>query len=112
MAIDFYIGDEQIRLTTAYFYNDFLNWTAEQGEYPQILDHSPVHGSYVPDENVKASLYRGSVQRLMGEVERLLKRDPPDYAEDVLKEMLKGCRMALRQKRRITMDDGAWDGKT
>lgn len=111
MAIDFYIGDEQLRLTTAYFYNGFLNWVAEQGEYPQILDHSPVHGSYAPDENAKASLYGGSVQRLMNEVERLQKRNPPEYAEHVLKEMLRGCRMALRQRKRITMDDGAWDGK-
>jgi len=112
MAIDLYIGDEQIKLTNAYHFNDFLNWVAEQGEYPQILDHSPVHGSYTLNEDEQASMYKGSVQRLMNEVERLLKRNPPEDAEYVLAQMLKGCRMALRQKKRITMDDGAWDGKS
>ncbi len=111
MAIDLYIGDEQIKLTNAYYYNEFLNWTAEQGEYPQILDHSPVHGSYTLNENEPASLYSGSVQRLMGEVEKLQKKDPPDYAEYVLAQILVACRMALRQRRRMTMDDGAWDGE-
>ncbi len=111
MAIELYIGDEQIKLTSAYFYNSFLNWVAEQGEYPQILDHSPVHGSYTLNEDELAGLYSGSVQRLMGEVERLQKRDPPDYAEYVLAQILVACRMALRQRRRMTMDDGAWDGE-
>ncbi len=111
MAIDLYIGDEQIKLTSAYFYNSFLNWVAEQGEYPQILDHSPVHGSYMLNENEPAGLYRGSVQRLMNEVESLQKRDPPDYAEYVLAQMLEACRMALRQRKSMTMDDGAWDGE-
>ncbi len=111
MAIDLYIGDEQIKLTSAYFYNSFLNWVAEQGEYPQILDHSPVHGSYTLNENESASLYRGSVQRLMGEVEKLQKKDPPDYAEYVLAQMLVACKMALRQRKKMTMDDGAWDGE-
>ena len=110
MGISLYIGDEQVDLTSAYHFNLFLNWAAEQGEYPHILDHSPVHGSYTLNENESASLYRGSVQRLMNEVERLMKKDPPDDAKYILGEMLKGCRMALRQKRRITMDDGAWDG--
>ncbi len=111
MAISLYIGDEQVDLTNAYHYNSFLNWVAEQGEYPQILDHSPVHGSYTFNENEPAGLYSGSVQRLMGEVEKLQKKDPPDYVEYVLGQMLEACRMALRQKRRMTMDDGAWDGE-
>lgn len=110
MAIDFYMGDEQLKLTNAYFFSMFLDWVAEQGEYPQILDHSPVHGSYLPDEGEPPSMYSGSVQRLQGEVERLLKKDPPDYAEHVLKQMLKGCRYALKKGLRITMDDGAWRG--
>ncbi len=111
MAISLYIDDEQVDLTNAYHYNSFLNWVAEQGEYPQILDHSPVHGSYTLNENEPASLYSGSVQRLMNEVEKLQKKNPPDYAEYVLGQMLAACRMALRQRRRMTMDDGAWDGE-
>ena len=110
MGISFYIGDEQVDLTNAYFFNSFLNWVAEQGEYPQILDHSPVQGSYLPDDGAPPGMYSGSVQRLQGEVERLLKRNPPDYAEYVLKQMLKGTRLALKEGRKITMDDGAWDG--
>lgn len=110
MGIDYYIEDDQIRLTSAYHFNSFLDWVAEQGEYPQILDHSPVNGSYLPDEDEPPDLYSGSIQRLQGEVERLLKRDPPDYAEHVLKQMLKGCKLALKRNQRITMDDGAWEG--
>lgn len=111
MGVDFYIDDDQIRLTNAYFYNEFLNWVAEQGEYPQILDHSPVHGSYLPDEDVPPDLYGGSVQRLQMELAKLLKRNPPPYAGHVIAQMLKGCRLALKQNRKITMDDGAWDNR-
>ena len=111
MGIDLYIGDEQIRLTNSYHHNLFLDWVAEQGEYPQILDHSPVHGSYLIDEAEPPGMHSGSVQRLQGEVERLLKRDPPDYAEHVLRQMSRGCGYALRKGLRITMDDGAWEGQ-
>ncbi len=110
MGIDFYIDDEQVRLTSARHYNFFRNWVAEQGEYPQILDHSPVNGSYLLDEDVPPDLYSGSVQRLQKEIDCLLKRDPPDFAGHVLKQMLRGCRLALKLNNRITMDDGAWEG--
>ncbi len=109
MGIDFYIEDEQIRLTSAYFFNEFLNWTAEQGEYPQILDHSPIHGSYSPSVVVSPGLYSGSIQALQRELRNLLLKNPPDYARYVIEQMLLGCNLALKKKVKITMDDGAWD---
>ena len=109
MAIDFYIEDEQIRLTSAYYYNSFLDWVAEQGEYPQILDHSPIHGSYSPDRTVSPSLYSGSIFALQIELKELLTKNPPDYARHVIEAMLSGCKLALKKMVKITMDDGAWD---
>ncbi len=110
MGTDFYIEDEQIRLTNSYWHNEFLNWTAEQGEYPQILNHSPIHGSYLLDEDEPPDLYSGSVQKLQTEIDRLLERDPPDFAKHILKQMLRGCKLALKRNQKITMDDGAWKG--
>lgn len=111
MGIDFYVDDEQIRLTNAYHYNSFLNWVAEQGEYPQILDHSPVHGSYLLDEDEASGLYTGSVQRLKEELKELQQRKPPEYANYIIEQMLQGCKIALKKELKITMDDGAWDNR-
>jgi len=116
MGIDFYIGDDQISLSSATWYYEFRNWVAEQGtehncDFPHILEHSDINGSYLFDENEPPSLYSGSVFKLKEELEELLGYDPPDYAEYIIKQMLEGCEVSVRKKTKITMDDGAWDGE-
>ena len=111
MGIDFYIGTSQIKLTNAYWYNEFLNWVSVEGEYPHILNHSPIHGSYTLDEGeTAADLYAGSVIRLKQEVEDLLSHTPPDFCKYVLTQMLKGCNIATNKRVKITMDNGHWEG--
>lgn len=110
MGIDLYIGEDQVRLTNSYWYNEFLNWVAQMGEFPQILDHSPVHGSYLLESKEPASLYKGSVQRLKKELQDLQDMSPPEYAEDIIEYMLEGCELAIMKRLKITMDDGAWEG--
>jgi len=107
MGIDYYIGEDQVRLTSAFWYNEFLNWVASMGDYPQILDHSPIHGNYELT-NEKASMYSGSISKLLAEVNTLLAGNCPEFARDILTEMKRGCELALANKKRITMDDGAW----
>lgn len=105
MGIDYYIGGDQVRITSAYWYNEFLNWVAMMGEYPQILDHSPIHGSY---DNDHIGLYKGNIKELKKELETLIEMNPPEYAEDIINYMLEGCNLALDKDEKITLDDGAW----
>ena len=109
MGIDLYIGQEQIRITNAYWYNKFLNWVAEIGDFPYILDHSPIHGSYSLNKDEPASEYSGSVQGLKKELEELAEANPPERVEDIVSYMLEGCRIALETRTKITMDNGAWE---
>ena len=111
MGIDVYIGEEQVRLTNAFYYNAFLNWVAEQGDFPHILNHSPIHGSYTLDPDRPPTMYDGSVFALKKEAKTLLDHAPPDYAEHVLRQILKGCELAVDMQQKITMDDGAWEGE-
>lgn len=110
MGIDLYIGDNQVPLTNSFWYNEFLNWVAEMGEFPQILDRSPIHGSYELDPDQPASLYTGSVQKLKEELEKLKEMSPPEYASDIINSMLEGVNLSLLNDKEITMDDGAWEG--
>ena len=111
MGIDMYIGEEeQVRMSNAYFYNEFVNWVAEMGDFPQILDHSPVHGEYVLDPDEPASLYKGSIPKLKKELEELQTMSPPEYAHDIIESMLEGIAIAERDNLKITMDDGAYFG--
>jgi hypothetical protein len=109
MGIDFYIGDDQVRITNAFWYNRFLNWAAKMGNYPQILDHSPIHGEYVL-ENIFASNFKGSVFLLEKELEELKTLNPPTFIADIIEYMLDGIESALDKQKKITMDDGAWFG--
>ncbi len=112
MGIDFYIGEEgQVRLTNAYWYNQFVNWVAEMGDFPQILDHSPIHGEYLLDDNQPATLYIGSIPKLKKELEDLQAMNPPEYAADIIESMLEGIAIAERDNLKISMDDGAYFGE-
>lgn len=111
MGIDLYVGENQIRLTNAFHYNSFLNWAADEGDFPQILNHSPIHSSYLLDPDKPPTLYSGSVFALKREVEDLLNQNPPGYAEYILNRMLEGCKLAIETQQKMTMDDGAWEGE-
>lgn len=111
MGIDMYIGEEeQVRMSNAYFYNEFANWVAEMGDFPQILDHTPNHGQYLHDPNEPASLYSGSIPRLKKELEDLQAMNPPEYAADIIESMLEAVAISERDNLKITMDDGAFFG--
>jgi hypothetical protein len=110
MGIDFYIGEDQVRITNATWFNRFLNWVAEKGNYPQILNHSPVHGRYRVQQKVPPTLYDGSVLPLLRELEELKRSKPPEWANDIIDQMRIGCRKALDTSTDITLDDGAWYG--
>ena len=111
MGIDYYIGEEQVRLTSAYHFNQFLNLVAEMGDFPQILDHSPIHGNYSLDESQGAELYKGSVFKLKAELEKLREMKLPEYAADIIEAMLEGVEISVREGKKITMDDGIWEGE-
>ena len=111
MGVDFYIGDEQFRITNAHWYNKFLDWVADTGlEYEQILSHSPIHGRYQIKPRVLPSLYDGSVLSLLRELETLRLKKPPDWAEDIISEMVAACELAIDNNHDISLDDGAWFG--
>lgn len=115
MGIEYFIGDKGILLTTSRWFNEFLNWAAdveaEEGEkFPNILTHSPVEGIYLLDERARAGLHTGSVQKLKAEVEMLLTLDPPDFAEHVLKQIIKACDLALLSNTPISLTYPQWDG--
>ena len=114
MGIDLYIEDEQIRLTNSYWYNEFLNWVAQMIEgdvdFPNILEHSPNHGQYLLDKEEPPTMYSGSVQNLKKELQLLLTYKPPEYAKDIIDELLRACGMSIKEKEKITMDGGAFFG--
>ena len=110
MGIDFYIAEEQIRITNAKWYNKFLNWVADQGDYPQILNHSPINGRYRLKATVPPTLYDGSIPQLKKELMALTEKKPPVWAQHILSQMLEGIELALDIGVEITMDDGAWYG--
>ena len=110
MGIDFYIADDQVRITNANWFNKFLNWVADKGNYPHILNHSPVHGRYRLRAKVPPTLYDGSVVELRRELQELEKKRPPKWAAYIIEQMLLGCEMSLDSGEEITMDDGAWYG--
>ena len=111
MGIDFYIGDDQFRITNASSYNKFLNWVADTGfEYVQILIHSPIHGRYQVKPNIQATLYDGSVISLLRELKELEAQNPPDYAKYIIEQMVAACEKAIDNNHDISLDDGAWFG--
>jgi hypothetical protein len=110
MGVDYYIGEEQVRITNYTWYNKFLNWVADRGDYPTILNHSPIHGRYRVEQKVPPTMYDGSVVRLLRELEELKRKNPPEWAEDIIDNMRSGARLALDTSTEITLDDGAWYG--
>jgi len=112
MGIDMFIGEEQVRLTNSYYYNEFLNWVAMMGEYPSILDHSPIHGYYSHNEDEEIGEYTGQIKLLKKEVEELITFKPPPHVDWVLRRILEAIRISEENNTTITMDDGAWEGET
>ena len=113
MGIDMIIGEDQIRLTSATWYNEFVNWVARNAgvkKFPNVLLHSPVYGEYLLEEGIEPDLYTGSVPDLRKEAEELLTMNPPDYARWVIHRILEACEIAMNNEQKITMDDGAWLG--
>ncbi|MBU2177698.1 MAG: hypothetical protein KJ556_21610 [Gammaproteobacteria bacterium] len=121
MAIDMYIGESQIRLSNAFWYNEFLNWAADQTtidqDFPNILNHSPVHGGYSIADAIPGP-YTGNIMLLRQELAFLLEifnnslRGKGDQAfiGDILEAEMTACDLALATRQDITMDDGAWIG--
>lgn len=109
MGMDFYIGDEQIRIANYFHYNEFLNIVSQLGEFPQLLDHSPVHGEYLL-ENTELSMYKGGVKELKKELEKLQAMKLPDFVADIVTIMVEACELALKSNTKITLDAGSYLG--
>jgi hypothetical protein len=68
-----------------------------------------MHGRYKLTK-VQPEVYNGSVKGLKNEVEHLLSLNPPQWAEDILLQMLQGVDLAINTKQEITLDDNAFTG--
>jgi hypothetical protein len=108
MGISLFIGaeeDSEIRLTNAYWYNEFLNYIAERGDCDNLMYFTPG----ISRASIK---HKGdrlddifSVEELTREVNRIiLDKDSPDYAKYIALKYLQALEECERQKLPLYID--------
>ena len=105
MGVNLFVGEEQIGLCSAVFFDEYLNEVAEYGDYPNILTRSWNEGKIsVKYEKKEPDLFDSSVIELIGECKDLLKNHGlSERAKVLTQRILVACNMAVKLNKDIEL---------
>jgi len=115
MSMYYYIGENfDVFISNEYWYSKFIEWAYNKTfvmkkKLPNLLDHHPFHGNYELEYKGKVTDFVGSIEGLVSEIRLLQNQSPPEYAVDIMSAIIDSCNMAIKNKLKITLDDGVYD---